>query len=101
MRYTGISYNKLDCFNLVNHYFKHELKKEIDIKKDNFKEVKNIKKNDILLFKDKDNFHCAVMIDDEHMLSTDREIGNSYIVKLKDYMFKDFIDKVYRYESNL
>lgn len=77
-----------DCFTLVRDYYKKELNKEIfnyerdenwknispliDLcyKKEGFKEVNDLKKHDIILFKFRRDFseHCAVYLGDNLML---------------------------------
>lgn len=98
-KFRGNTLKGMGCFQLVQHYFKEELNIEIDF--DQFREVEKQKMHDVVLFENKDMFHCGVMISKDFILSTDENVKSSHIVKLKSHQQFDKIKKVFRHESIL
>ena len=108
-----------DCFTLLKDFYKNELnisirnyfrdedwKKNLPdlfdkyFEKENFKEVKNLKKHDTLLFKtSKDDFssHCAVYLGNQLMLHQPRNM----ISRIDEYdeRYKRITNKIIRHKS--
>lgn len=97
--FKGKTLKGMGCYQLVEHYFKSVHKKEITFK--GFKEVKYPRRNDVVLFENERLFHCGVMVTNKILLSTDNNVGSSYLVELQRHQNFDKLKKVYRHESFL